>query len=202
MLKHSTLAKNISERIGHALTWVPLHPDSISILSVVLSLFAFIAWLDPVLRIPAFVLFVFSFFFDVADGAIARAKKLESKKGAFLDGVADRIVEFFLILALFSVASADLQVVLILILFFGTAMTAFVKAYAEHSKILKHKEALQMPGLLERTERSVLLLAAMLLFISHVENVFTILLYGIAVLSILTFLQRFFTVYLKPRISP
>ena len=198
MLKHSAFAKSISNSIGNALRWVPLHPDSISILSVVLAIFGYAGWgLHLKQQVYSIIVFSFAFFFDVADGAIARAKKLESKKGAFLDGVADRIVEFFLILALFSVASAELQWVLLLILFFGTAMTAFVKAYAEHSGILKHEEALQMPGLLERTERSVLLLVAMLLFISHVENVFTILLYGIAVLSILTFLQRFFSVYLK-----
>ena len=104
--------------------------------------------------------------FDAIDGAVAREKNLVSKKGAFLDGISDRLVEFFLILALFKFTTdSTTQLLLLAILFFGTVMTAFVKAYAEHSQIIKHNEALCMPGILERTERSILLLLALMFFV-------------------------------------
>ena len=131
------------------------------------------------------------------DGAIARAKNLTSKEGAFLDGVSDRLVEFFLILALLKFAVGEYQLLLVTILFFGTAMTSFVKAYAEHSQVLSHEEAVKMPGILERAERSILLLAALILFTFQMFDIFAIAIYATAILSVLTFLQRFAIVYFR-----
>ena len=197
MIKSSQFAKSVSEKLGKFLAWLPLHPNSITILSVLMAALAYFTWgISIVSQIQALILFLFAFFFDAVDGAIARAKSLTTKEGAFLDGISDRLVEFFVVLALLKTAPG-LQLPLITILFFGTAMTAFVKAYAEHAQLLSHEDALKMPGLMERTERSLLLLAAMVLFMFNSQNIFAIVVYFTAVMSVLTFIQRFAIAYLK-----
>ena len=85
-----------------------------------------------------------------------------------------------------------MQTVVVSILFFGTGMTSFVKAYAEHKGILTHEQAEKMPGILERTERSILLLVAFVLLIFGYPQYGIYVLYAVAALSFVTFLQRFF----------
>jgi phosphatidylglycerophosphate synthase len=199
MIKSSDLGKSISGYLGKFFAWLPLHPNSITLVSIILAALAGFSWGSSLAsQVQALVLFLFAFFFDAIDGAVARAKNLTSKQGAFLDGISDRLVEFFLVFALLK-TSPELQFPLMLTLFFGTAMTSFVKAYAEHSQLLSHEEALKMPGLMERTERSLLLLAAAVLFMLKIQNVFLVIIYFTALMSVLTFLQRFFLAYTKPK---
>ncbi len=198
MLKHTKLASSISNSLGRIFAWVPLHPNSITILSVILAILGYATWMPQLEhKIQSIILFVLAFFFDAIDGAVARAKKLESKQGAFLDGIADRIVEFFLILTLFKIYAfnIEMQMLLFVILFFGTGMTSFVKAYAEHQQVLNHKEAVVMPGLFERTERSVALIALFLLINADMYAITRSLAYITAGLSIITFAERFWHVY-------
>jgi len=190
MLKSTPIAKSSSESLGKFFGWIPLHPNTITLFSVLFAIAGFVLFLYSQF-LSGFIFFLLAFFLDAVDGAVARAKNLTSKKGAFLDGISDRLVEFFLILALF-VSATDLaaHVVLVSILFFGTCMTAFVKAYAEHSGLLDHESSRRMPGLLERAERSVLLLLASFLLLLGLANLFAFLLGAIALLSTVTFFQR------------
>lgn len=193
MLKSSDAAKKTSNILGKIFAWVPLHPTAITLLSLILAILAYLVFnpFDNIAKYYSLSLFLLAFFFDAVDGAVAREKNLVSKKGAFLDGISDRLVEFFLILALFkSVIDPTIQLLLLVVLFFGTVMTAFVKAYAEHSEIMKHNEALCMPGILERTERSILLLLALIFFLFGYSNLFLTDLFLTAVLSIITFVHR------------
>lgn len=172
----------------------PFHPTVLTVLGV---LFAIVGLLIAVLTselVLGLILFLFAFAIDAIDGMVARARGLVSKQGAFLDGVFDRLVEFLLILTLWMIFPWNMteQLALIFILFFGTAMTSFVKAYAEHSGMLGHRETVTMPGILERTERSVLLLLVFLLIIIGSTQWLTVLLYLIAALSLVTFLQRIY----------
>ena len=190
MLKSTPLAKSFSESLGKFFGWVPLHPNTITLLAVLFSIAGFILFLYSLVLI-GFVFFLFAFFLDAVDGAVARAKNLSSKKGAFLDGISDRLVEFFLILALFvSTTDFTTQLLLVSILFFGTCMTSFVKAYAEHSGLLDHETAKKMPGLLERAERSMLLLLVLLMLVWGLQSWVLYLLALIALLSLVTFVQR------------
>lgn len=184
------------ERIEPLAGKIPLHPTTITFLGLVFA----IAGAITVTVSPgvAFVFFLLAFATDAVDGAVARAKKLTSRKGAFLDGILDRVVEFFLIMALWTGFgwTVSEQIALISILFFGTAMTSFVKAYAEHSGMLEHEKAVAMPGILERPERSILLLAIFAcLLLGLGWNSW--LLYAAAILSLATFLQRVFQVLSK-----
>ncbi len=200
MLKSTGFAKSISKFLGNLFALLPLHPNSITILSVIMAILGYIVWLPHLeTKLDSILLFAFAFFFDAIDGAVARAKKLESRQGAFLDGIADRAVEFFLILTLFKIYAFNIEMAVLFfsILFFGTAMTSFVKAYSEHQGVLKHSEAMAMPGIFERTERTIALLA---IFIFANAGSFAIvrpLTYLTVGLSILTFAERFWYVYTK-----
>jgi len=209
MLKSSGLSSSASGLLGKLFGWIPIHPNMITALSVLFSAIGFLSFFCSVNPIgfpeadkifqfchgsqfaAGFAFFLLAFLLDAVDGAVARAKNLVSKKGAFLDGISDRLVELFVVLALF-VTTTDIQIQLLLlvILFFGTCMTSFVKAYAEHSGIVDNETAKKMPGLLERAERSVLLLAAMLLMVLSLASWVLPLLALIAFLSFATFAQR------------
>jgi len=190
MLKSSGLSGAFSGSIGRFFGWIPVHPNTITLFSVLFSIAGFSLFFFSQFA-SGFAFFVLAFFLDAVDGAVARAKGLTSKKGAFLDGISDRLVEFFVVLALF-VSTTDIQIQLLLlaILFFGTCMTSFVKAYAEHSGIMGNEAAKKMPGLLERAERSILLvLSLVLMVLGFVAWIFPLLAL-IAFLSFATFVQR------------
>ncbi len=100
------------------------------------------------------------------DGAIAREKKMASAKGAFLDGVADRLVEFFV---LFGLVFYDLPnfilpafLWLFVIVFFGSAMTAFCKAYADHRGALSKEKLARFGGMFNRPERMAMIFLVLL----------------------------------------
>ena len=60
---------------------------------------------------------------------------------------------------------------------------------------MKHNEALCMPGILERTERSLLLLLGFILFVFGYYDLFLADLYLVAILSVITFLHRVYYAY-------
>ena len=198
MLKNLSVFRGISEQLGKIFSFIPLDPNSLTLTSVFLAILGYLAY-APTLeaKITSFFLFIIAFFLDAIDGAVARAKKMTSKEGAFLDGISDRVVEFFLLLTILQFFSFNewIQTVIISILFFGTCMTSFVKAYAEHKGMLKHEEAERMPGILERTERSLLLLTAFGLLIFGYAQYGIYVLYATAALSLITFVQRFSRCY-------
>ncbi len=181
------------DKLLSAFSFIPLHPNHITFLSVLIAAGAFVLFgHEPVYSM---LLFGVSFFIDALDGVVARAKNLTSKKGAFFDGVCDRIVEFFIILTIFyyfPLEKIDL-ILLVSILFFGTCMTSFTKAYAHHQGVLEEKDAKNLPGLFERAER-VVLLFLMLIFLQYLPGYFIYLLAITALLSILTFVQRVFLI--------
>lgn len=195
MLKSTKTADKASGLLGKLLSWLPFDPNTITLTSIFVAFFGFLAALEGGLagNIMALILFIIAFALDAVDGAVARAKNKVTKEGAFIDGIADRLVEFFLILALLQFFRLDIYVeaALVSILFFGTCMTSFVKAYAEHRGILSHEKAAKLPGLLERAERSMLLITILVLLVTGYREYA---IYGIcltAALSLITFVQRF-----------
>lgn len=194
MLKSSGFSKGISEALGGIFGWIPIHPNAVTAVAVLLAIGGFVLFFYS-LNFLGLAFFILAFLLDAVDGAIARAKGLVSRKGAFLDGISDRLVEFFLILALFVVVpDLQTQLLLLAILFFGTCMTSFVKAYAEHSGLVDNETAKRMPGLLERAERSVLLVLCLSLLAFSLVSWVLPLLVLIALLSIITFAQRIWIV--------
>ncbi len=195
MLKNTKFAKEASEKIGSLFRALPFHPTTYTLLSVLFALVGLASWISGFV-IEAFALFILAMLIDAIDGAVARAKNLVSKKGAFLDGISDRLVEFFLLLCLMHSFSSNSGIAagLVVILFFGTCMTSFVKAYAEHSGLLSNVDAKKLPGLLERAERVVLLMLVMVLVLLNQGTYAAYVIWITAFLAFVTFVQRVLTV--------
>jgi hypothetical protein len=77
-----------------------------------------------------------------------------------------------------------------LILFFGTCMTSFATAYAEHRHAADSSKIAGQPGMLPRPERLILLFAALGL-IPFSPSASSLILFLGAVLCAITFSQRF-----------
>ena len=199
MLKGSKNLAKLQEIIGSTLARIPVSANAWTVLSFIAGLCGFGSLYYQSL-LPGLAFFTLSFALDAVDGAVARAKKQVSAKGAFLDGMLDRLNEFFLLLGLmfypFPAFIMPASFWLLMILFFGTCMTSFVKAYAEHSGALSHERAMRLPGVLERPERAVTLLAAMLVALFS-PQLASMAFAFVSALCFLTFAERFFTVLIR-----
>jgi archaetidylinositol phosphate synthase len=115
------------------------------------------------------ILFALSGFIDMVDGSVARATGQVSLRGAYVDGVVDRYVELFTCLGLLLYVGRTEFLSLpseawFVLLIFGSIMTSFVRAYADHRGLVKDPGVLKsMGGLLERLERLMLLYVGMLI---------------------------------------
>ncbi len=191
-LKKSSALLKVQSRFGRLFAALPLSANQITASSVVLAAIGF--WFSLSQQAyPSLFFFLLSAAADALDGAVARAKKQVSARGAYIDGICDRLVEFLFILSLLAyplplfILSAPLM--LILILFFGSAMTSFATAYAEHRHVADSKKIARQPGILPRAERIILLALAMLLIPINPAFSSAVLFAGV-VLSIATFFQR------------
>lgn len=194
MLKEDVRLKEAQARIGSAFSALPLSPNQITALSLLFALFGLII-AHAGFPAHALSLFILAGAADALDGAVARAKGMVSKKGAYIDGSIDRLVELLFILSFFSLGLPPLrgipaELFLILILFFGSAMTSFATAYAHHRGVADEVKISRQPGILPRTERLMLLYAAYAAAFFSKEAASTLLLLA-AFLSMLTFFQRF-----------
>jgi phosphatidylglycerophosphate synthase len=141
------------------------------------------------------VLFAASGFIDMVDGAVARATNSSTASGAFIDGVLDRYVELFLCLGLTLYLGTKVFLLLpvsfwMVLMIFGSIMTSFVRAYADHRGVVKDPLLQKrMGGLLERAERLMVLYIGMLLGIFDVSWLLWAIIV-VAVLSNITAVQR------------
>jgi archaetidylinositol phosphate synthase len=172
-----------------------LSPTAWTVLSLVLAVAGCISLVRHHLA-AGLIFFAISGFMDMVDGAVARATDRSSAYGAFIDGVLDRYVEMLLFLGLMYYLGPD-DILLLLpiqvwiaLLIFGSIMTSFSRAYADHRGLLKDPILLQkMGGVLERAERLILLYVGMLLGIFDQKYlVWAIVL--VAILSNATAVQR------------
>ena len=173
----------LQSHVGGLFKWLPLHPNHVTLLSLVAAILGahFIFVKEP----AGIVFFLLAFLLDGLDGAVARAKKLATPFGAYLDGMLDRLVEFFALLPLFF--DATLMAPALFTLFFGSCMTAFSKAYASHRGLMDGKQAAEMKTLLPRTERAMGIFLALVLFVYGYVKEAGWLLWAIALLSIVSF---------------
>jgi len=78
-----------------------------------------------------------------------------------------------------------------MLLVFGSLMTTFVRAYADHRGLVKDQQKLKrMGGLLERGERLALIYAGMLLAVFMGQGILELAIVVTAILANLTTLQR------------
>ncbi|OPX95911.1 MAG: CDP-diacylglycerol--inositol 3-phosphatidyltransferase [Syntrophorhabdus sp. PtaB.Bin027] len=131
------------------------------------------------------VVLLFSGFFDLLDGAIARSTNTVSRFGGFLDSVLDRYTDLFLMFGIFVFFLKQGQLYALVLTFvatIGVAIIPYARARAEAASIECRA------GILERPERLVILLIGIF---------FNLLLYAVFVLAVLshvTVIQRIFFV--------
>ncbi|MBU0591525.1 CDP-alcohol phosphatidyltransferase family protein [Candidatus Micrarchaeota archaeon] len=194
MLKQNTSITKIQDAIGRLLSGIPLTPNQWTLLSLLVAFVAagFIAFFNN-LFIGLF-LFVLAGALDMVDGAVARARGTVSKFGGFIDGVADRFVEAsFLFSFMFyplPTVFIDPKIWVAAVMFFGTSMPSFIRAYADHKEIIEKKRALALSGICERSERIIILVVGLLAGISYSMEFFIYALMLISLLSLITILQR------------
>jgi len=196
MLKSSLVDGKEVDRKLAIFARLGLNPNALSMMALALALCGFLAlWRS--LLILGLILFLLSGFMDMVDGAVARATGQSTQLGAFLDGVLDRYVEFLLILGLMAYLGQGAELFLpmgfwIVLLIFGSLMTTFVRAYADHRGLVKDPDILahKMGGFLERAERLMLLYVGMFGALLFTDLWLMAAIVIAAVLSNLTAIQR------------
>jgi CDP-diacylglycerol--glycerol-3-phosphate 3-phosphatidyltransferase len=162
-----------------------VHPDGITVVGFLLQVAVGLLFYLGRVRLGGGLLSVVAPL-DALDGAVARANGEDGAFGAFLDSTLDRLSDAALILGLVAHHVQQgmlLEVALLLVALVAALMVSYSRARAE---------ALGLPckvGLLTRLER-VLLIAAL-----SVLGLTSLLAWSLAVLSVVTFLQRVVHVY-------
>ncbi|WP_394698043.1 CDP-alcohol phosphatidyltransferase family protein [uncultured Methanolobus sp.] len=86
------LKNTIRASILPLVKWIPLSPNSLTLLGLLISIWAAVAFSKGNLLVGA-LLILFSGLFDMIDGAVARAKDRMTAFGAVLDSVCDRYAD-------------------------------------------------------------------------------------------------------------
>jgi len=192
-LKTTSLGVSFQKASGKLFARLPLSANQITVCALLLAIvgFYFAYAQQPLLSLLFFIL---SGATDAIDGAVARARKEVSARGAFIDGMIDRLVEFLFVLSFifYSLPAIIIPAALslVLFLFFGSCMTGFATAYADHRNVADAKKLARQPGILPRAERLILLFIALALVPFAPFYSSALLLLG-AGLAIITFGQRF-----------
>ncbi|MEW6528410.1 MAG: CDP-alcohol phosphatidyltransferase family protein [Candidatus Micrarchaeota archaeon] len=191
MLKNAL--SDLQNKIGEIIKPIPLHPNDITILSIILAIIgSYYVWNKD---IAGMFFIILAFVMDGLDGALAHAKNLTTNYGAYLDGVSDRIVEFFALLPLFF--SQQLMTPALFVLFFGSCMTSFCKAYADHREVVDSKTAAKLKTILPRSERTIGIFIVLTLYLFNYIQEASYILWIVAILSISSVIYLQYDLYLK-----
>lgn len=136
-----------------------IKPNTVTILATIVGLMcAASLFVNPYLCV---VLLLFSGYLDVLDGSIARLQKSSSNFGTLLDILSDRLVEAFIIIAIFINQPAALWVGLLMTMSIAFCMYSFllVGMFSENSS---QKSFHYSPGLIERAETFVFFIVMIL----------------------------------------
>jgi CDP-diacylglycerol--glycerol-3-phosphate 3-phosphatidyltransferase len=172
--------KRIVDSIVNLLASVRVHPNILTLIGMVINIFAMILFAKGIFTWAALVI-VFAGIFDIVDGEVARRTKRVTKFGAFFDSVIDRYSDLLLLLGLtiwYARNNRIEYVWLTGLVLIGSALTSYTRARAE-SLIPACKV-----GFLERPERIVLLV------IGSVTDRMAAVLWVMAILSNWTASQR------------
>jgi len=184
--------RKISENIGSFFAKFGISPNSFTILSVFLGALCFWFLFQNNLTL-AIIFFILASVSDLVDGAVARASQKVTKKGAFLDTICDRYVEGAALLGFLFLPLPDFIIKVefwIFLALFGSLMTTYAKAAAKEKEVILTEFK---KGLLERPERIILILLAMILGIFSYSGTMYLIVF-FAVFSNLTAIQRIFLV--------
>jgi archaetidylinositol phosphate synthase len=173
-----------------------VNPNAISMLGIIFPLLFFLFVINHYYAL-ALIIFVFNLV-DLLDGMVARLSKRVTKFGGFLDSTIDRFADFAVVAAFgFAfIVPWDIVVPLLMLSFAISYMRTRIE-YMADGKIAASV------GIIERTERLVIVFIGLLLYtiFPHVQlwrqNVMSLTLLVLLILSAITVLQRFAFAYQK-----
>jgi CDP-diacylglycerol--glycerol-3-phosphate 3-phosphatidyltransferase len=176
--------------VGRTLAKSRISPNAITLLGVAIQIVAAVFILRGALVAGGLIAIVAAFF-DVFDGAVAKARGLTSKFGAFLDSTTDRVSDalYFIPIAWLYAVDPDIpghdeQWVAAVAL--ATLVFVFLVSYSKaRAESLGYDAKV---GLAERAERSIVIIAGLIL------NLVPAALVILCAASVITFFQRFFHV--------
>ena len=135
------------------------HPNTVTIVSLVIGLLAAMAlFFSP---ITAVWLLLLSGYCDVLDGSIARIRNDSTPFGTMLDIISDRLVESFIIIALFVIQPSIAWVGLLMMMSIIVCVSSFLLV-GIFSQQQSHKSFYYSPGLMERAETFIFFIVMML----------------------------------------
>ncbi len=179
------LAGWLTEWIVRFLVKTKISPNTLTLIGLALNIA--VAWvLAKGYFLAGGLLSLFSGWFDLLDGALARSSKRTTRFGALLDSTLDRFSEAVLFLGLlifYSGQNKPLEVLLIYATIVGSIMVSYVRARAEGLGLKSEV------GIFTRSER-VILLALGLILAQFWPKSLQAVLWILAVGTNLTALQR------------
>lgn len=180
LYRHRERFQELSIRIGMAFSRLRLSPNQWTMLSLlpVMAGFWFLCYSQ---FLPAALLLLLSSFLDLVDGSVARVTGRVSRLGAYFDTIADRYVEFIIVLGILLAGIPGFLIppaAWILLYMFGAMMTTYAKAAAMEKGLVERE---LRGGLFERAERLILLFVGLLL--ATLEPLY--LTYTVALLAVL-----------------
>ncbi|MDO8648016.1 MAG: CDP-alcohol phosphatidyltransferase family protein [Candidatus Diapherotrites archaeon] len=191
----------LEQSVGRMLSIVPLSPNQWTLLAVVLGFSGFLSLVEKQILLGG-ILFSLSFLFDIFDGSIAKYLKKQTPFGDYFDGLSDILVDFLLLVGLWSLNLNSVNLFgffiswnyIIFTCILGVFLTSFAKSHASYSNPNWRKQLDNMHGLIQRGERCMLfvLIFILLLFDSQMAGVVLLLL---AIAALFTVLQRFVFVF-------
>ena len=148
------LGRSLDRPLARLALHVPFTPNAITITGFIFMIFACAVLVSDLMT--GGILVLTAGFFDMLDGAIARAKNMVSPYGAFLDSVLDRYADAGIMLAvswnMFSLGNT-VGMLLALASLVGSFLVSYARARAEGLGVsCSH-------GLMERPERIILIAA-------------------------------------------
>jgi len=191
LYKRRSYFDNLGRKIGKIFSKLSLSPNQWTILSLLLVIITFYFLIKGEFLIASIV-FAFTAFIDMIDGAVARETKKVTKAGGYLDSIIDRVIEFIIILGLFLNNYPDFFLpikIWLLFLLFGSFMSTYTRAAAFEKGVFKNLKG----GILEHTDRLILLLL-IIIFSNFSLQYASYLIVITTILANISALQRFLKV--------
>jgi phosphatidylglycerophosphate synthase len=195
--KKPTVEKYLDPVVEH---FKEINPNVLTLLGSIppLLFFVFVLLHWYVLALVAFV----GNLFDFIDGMVARKYNKVTAFGGFLDSTLDRVGDFFLITAFAFAGIVRWEIVAPLLLF--SFLISYARGTSEKVALLKNDRTTKFNvGIIERSERLVLILAALLAYMAFptihagTYNIAEIIFGVLMLLSCYTAYQRIMYAYKK-----
>ena len=168
--------------VGRALSKTGLSPNALTLIATFISFLSGVAFYMRLLYLGVLLILVTGFF-DMLDGAVARATGKATRFGAVLDHVLDRYAEYFILVGIVMGGFVDWFWGVFAL--FGMIMASFTRAKAESVGGL----ASCTVGIAERQEKLILIIAGSIVEV-WIHGALTVCVIIVGVLSQITVVQR------------